>query len=142
MHPTELLLPWQLTARELAGTQYIGQLDLLNDSENYVFKSGDKVTMLIWRDQPIEELIDLGDDVQTMDCWGRDSSSFRSAEKDTLDVTPTPQFVTGLKPNLVEWQINCRFVDPHIDSIIGRKNNNESSSLKTPISVGFSERSH
>ena len=121
MHPTELLLPWQLTARELAGTQYIGQLDLPNDSENYVFKSGDKVTMLIWRDQPIEELIDLGDDVQTMDCWGRDSSSFRSAEKDTLDVTPTPQFVTGLKPNLVEWQINCRFVDPHIDSIIGRK---------------------
>ena len=66
-------------------------------------------------------MIDLGDDVQTMDCWGRDSSSFRSAETDTLDVTPTPQFVTGLKPNLVEWQINCRFVDPHIDSIIGRK---------------------
>ena len=121
MHPTELLLPWQLTARELAGTEYIGQLDLPNDSENYVFKSGDKVTMLIWRDQPIEEMIDLGDDVQTMDCWGRDSSSFRSAETDTLDVTPTPQFVTGLKPNLVEWQINCRFVDPHIDSIIGRK---------------------
>ena len=26
MHPTELLLPWQLTARELAGTEYIGQL--------------------------------------------------------------------------------------------------------------------
>ena len=68
-------------------------------------------------------MIDLGDDVQTMDCWGRDSSSFRSAETDTLDVTPTPQFVTGLKPNLVEWQINCRFVDPHIDRIFGRIKN-------------------
>lgn len=137
MTPTELLLPWRLTASRLAETQYMGQLDLPNDSENYVFRKGNDVTMLIWRDHPNQEVIDLGDNLHTQDCWGRDSSSFRSADEDTLDVTSVPQFVTGLNPNMVEWQMNCRFVDPHLDSVIGRKQQ-RTLEFKNTLSFGVS----
>jgi hypothetical protein len=120
LSPTELLLPWRMTARSLAGAQYLGQLDLPNGSENYLFRRTDDVVMVIWKDHPLSEPVNLGVNIQTLDCWGRPSNSFHPGQQDILDVGPIPQFVSGLDPHLVEWQMNCHFTRQHIDSVIGR----------------------
>ena len=120
LSPTELLLPWQMTARSLAGAQYLGQLELPQGSENYLFRRTDDVVMVIWRDYPLSEPVNLGGNLKTLDCWGRQSNSFHPGQQDLLDVGPIPQFVSGLDPHLVEWQMNCRFSRLHIDSVVGR----------------------
>ena len=69
--PTELLLPWRTTALALAGTEYLGSLQLPAGSTNHVFARGDDVVMVVWNTEQVEEVVDLGQDIEQTDVWGR-----------------------------------------------------------------------
>lgn len=69
--PTELLLPWRTTALALAGTEYLGSLQLPGGSTNHIFARGDEVVMVVWNTEPVEEVVYLGQDIEQSDVWGR-----------------------------------------------------------------------
>ena len=70
--PAELLLPWRTTAAMLGGAQYLGQMQLPNDSPNHVFLRPDgQVVMVVWNREPTREVLYLGDNVQQIDMLGR-----------------------------------------------------------------------
>ena len=71
--PGELLLPWRTTASLLSGATYLGSMPLPGKSHNHLFQSptGD-VVMVIWADEPTQEITHLGDDVRILDVWGRE----------------------------------------------------------------------
>ena len=54
-------MPWRTTALALAGTEYLGSLQLPGGSTNHVFARGDDVVMVVWNDEPTEEVMYLGD---------------------------------------------------------------------------------
>ena len=81
--PAELLLPWRTTAAMLGGAQYLGRLQLPNDSPNEVFLRPDgQVVMVVWNDHPVRELLYLGDNVRQYDLLGaRTCSLCKTANK-------------------------------------------------------------
>ena len=120
LSPGELLVPWRLTAQALAGAEYLGRLELSNGSENYIFRRSDDVVMVIWNDHDTTEAMQLGPDLTVQDSWGRNLQEWSESSLATLPVGPSPQFITGIDPDLVEWQMNCKFSETHIDSVVGR----------------------
>lgn len=123
--PTELFLPWRTTASLIAGTEYLGSLELEGEAVNHIFAGEQQAVLVLWSDEPTHETFFLGDDVLACDIWGRpvpiendDRAGFRQHR---VAVGPTPVFVLGVSPQLARWQIAARFERPAIDSIYGRE---------------------
>ncbi len=72
--PNELFLPWCITAKLIGGAEYLGSLQLPNDSENHVFAVDDQAVMVVWNQTPVTESLYLGDDVVRVDPWGRETA--------------------------------------------------------------------
>ena len=117
--PGELLLPWRTTATVLAGSNYLGSIQLPRGSQNYVFERDGAMMMVVWNDRKDQEKIYLGDDLRVTDVWGRMSSPKRDANDSLIDVGPLPSFVTGIHPAILRWNMSVAFAQPALPSVLG-----------------------
>ncbi|QEG35296.1 hypothetical protein [Bythopirellula goksoeyrii] len=116
--PSDLLLPWRTAASLLSGTRYIGSLQLPGGSENRLFE--DKhgtVLMVVWNRQPRQETLNLGDNIQVVDVWGRSTTPLIKNNRHVLDVTSLPKFVTGMNAAITKMRLGSRFIETNIPSV-------------------------
>ncbi len=124
--PTELLLPWRTTAAMLGGAQYIGQMQLPNGSENHIFLRGDgQVVMVAWNQEPTQEMLYLGANVQQFDLLGRSKAAEAQGKEQVIHVGPTPTFVLGLNEAVTRWRMSAEFAQRQIPSIFSKPHHNE-----------------
>lgn len=123
--PGELLIPWRTIATAISGAKYLGQIQLPGGSKNHVFARGSQAFMILWNDQPTEERLSLGDDLQQMDLWGREQPVQRVDQDERIEhriaVSQQPTLVTGLNEGVARWQIDLAFANPRLASIFGRE---------------------
>lgn len=117
--PGELLLPWRTTAAVLAGSQYLGQIQLPNGSQNHVFERDGAVMMVVWNRNRTRERIHLGDDLRVTDVWGRRTTPKREAGESVIEVGPLPSFVTDIHPAILRWNMAVQFERSSIPSVFG-----------------------
>lgn len=118
--PGELLLPWRTTALMISGTQRIGSLSLPHGSQNEVLVRGDTAVMVVWNQNPVDEVIYLGEDVRQVDLWGRQTQPASDQGRQVIRVGPLPSFVTGLNPAIARWRLSFKFDNDRISSVVGR----------------------
>ncbi|MBN2293824.1 MAG: hypothetical protein JXM70_15455, partial [Pirellulales bacterium] len=139
--PGELLLPWRTTAAVLDGTRFVGQIQLPNGSRNQIFSRSDDNVMVVWNDEPTEEVIYLGKDVYQIDVWGRKMTPQMDGHRQVIHVGPTPSFVIGLNKRICLWRMSCEFQRDRIASIFGKPHQN-SCRFKNTFPGGVSGKIH
>lgn len=124
--PGELLLPWRTTASLLSGARYLGTMDLPRRSRNRMFETPDgDVVMVVWNDQPTQEVVYLGDDVRVIDVWGREQAPAEQNRRQVVEVGPLPKFVRGLSAQIACWRMSTRFTNLHVPSVFGKAHANQ-----------------
>jgi hypothetical protein len=112
--PTELYLPWRTTAMLLSGSRLLGSFTLPNRSRNYCFdKGGGRCVMVVWNEgvtaeKPVLETLYLGNDLDTIDVWGKHIAPAQQGNNQTVPVTAMPLFVTGLNINAVRFRLSMQ----------------------------------
>ncbi len=127
--PGELLLPWRTAATLLGAAEYLGQLQLPNGSENWLFRRSDgKVVMVVWnehaKDGPVEETLYLGEGVQLVDVWGKTATPPKDGNRDIVPVHRVPSFVLGLSEAVARWRMAVHFEQERIPSVFGQEHPN------------------
>ncbi len=122
--PGELLLPWRTTSRLIAGAEYLGSVELPGGSTNHIFVRDGKAVMIVWSDEPTQELIFFGDDVEQLDLWGRATRprvvEHEGQSQHQIDVGHSPTFITGLSEAVARWQVGLAFESTQLASVFGR----------------------
>ena len=112
--PNELYLPWRTTATLLSGSRYLGSITLPNRSRNYCFDLGaGRCVMVVWNDwatadKPVLETLYLGDEPDMIDIWGRHHIPEQLGNSQTIPVTPTPVFITGVNIDVVRFRLSMQ----------------------------------
>jgi hypothetical protein len=122
--PGELLLPWRTTSLVLAGSEYLGSIQLPKGSQNYIFERDGQVMMVVWNDHPTKEKIYLGDDVRVSDVWGRSLTPKREDNDSVIDVGPMPGFVMDINPAILRWNMSVGFHETSFPSVFGITHDN------------------
>ena len=122
--PGELLLPWRTTAAALDGSRFVGQIELPSGSHNRIFSRGDKDIMVVWNENPVEEVIFLGKDVYQIDVWGRKVAPRLDGHRQIIRVGPTPSFVADLNQTICRWRMGFDFQHDRVASIFGKQHRN------------------
>lgn len=123
--PDKMLLPWRTTAMMLADATHVGSIRLPNGSPNEIFVRGDEAVMVIWNEEPVDEVIYLGERVHQIDVWGGKHRP-REIEEDgfvrqEIKVTRLPTFVTGVDPQVAQWRMSFQFDQDRVASVFGRE---------------------
>ncbi len=120
--PGELLLPWRTTAHMISGTELLGSITLPSGSQNYILTRGDEAMMIVWNENPTEEVINLGepDKVEHVDLWGRVTRPETRQHRQAYRVGPIPVFITGISREMALWRMNFHIVDQQLRSTYGR----------------------
>lgn len=124
--PGDLLLPWRTAASLLSGTRFLGTLQLPGESENRLFE--DKhgtVLMVVWNQQPRQEVIYLGENIQVVDVWGRSEAPAIKNRRHVLDVTSLPKFVTGMNKAIAKMRLGAKFIKANIPSVFEMAHSNQ-----------------
>ncbi len=122
--PGELFLPWRTAAMLLSGSTYIGSIQLPGGSPNHIFSRDGKAVMVVWNEQPTEEVIYLGEDVRRIDIWGRSETPQQQDHRQVIRVGRLPTFVTGLSESIALWRMGVSIERKQIPSIFGRPHPN------------------
>lgn len=127
--PGELLLPWRTCARLLGGAKYLGSIQLPNQSDNWLFRRQDgSVVMVLWNLKapiedanatPIEEVLYLGEDIQSIDVWGGFTTPEKRGHRQVIRVGRMPRFVMGLNESIASWRMATRFEKLALPSVFG-----------------------
>ena len=117
--PTELLLPWRTTALALAGTEYVGRLNLPEGSENRVFARRGQSVVVIWNSASTTEQLYLGDNIHQVDAWGRELATEANEGGRRIQVGPLPTFIFGVNEELARWQMSVELDKTQLPSIFG-----------------------
>jgi len=118
--PGELYLPWRTTATFLSGSRFLGSITLPNRSRNYCFDiGGGRCMMVVWNDQatpddPVLETLYLGNEPIIYDVWGRYTIPEQQGTEQTIQVTQTPVFVTGLNIDVARFRLSMQ---THVNAI-------------------------
>ncbi|TWT46661.1 hypothetical protein [Botrimarina hoheduenensis] len=124
--PGELLLPWRTCARLLGGADYMGTLRLPSDSRNWLFKRSDgQVVLVVWSEQPQQEVLYLGDQVQVIDVWGKARTPALSDGRQVIEVDRMPRFVLGLSEPLARWRLETELANDRTPSVFSIAHPNE-----------------
>ncbi|HUG69875.1 MAG TPA: hypothetical protein VMM76_19140 [Pirellulaceae bacterium] len=123
--PDKLLLPWRTTAMMLADATYVGSIRLPNGSPNEIFARGDEAVMVVWNEEPVDEVIYLGERVHQIDVWGGKRRPREIEEvgfvRQEIKVTRLPTFITGVDPQIAQWRMQFQFDKDRIASVFGRE---------------------
>jgi hypothetical protein len=122
--PDELLLPWRTTSRLIGNLRHVGRLQLLSGAPNAVFADNERAVMMVWSAEPTEELIYLGDDVRSVDVWGR-AEQLPLEEHDgewvqRIKIGSLPTFLVGVDPALLAFRMSVELDRRNIDSLLGQ----------------------
>jgi len=118
--PNELYLPWRTTATLLSSARFLGSMTLPNRSQNYIFDlGGGQCVMVVWNDwatddHPVLETLHLGREPIIYDVWGRYTIPEQHATEQTIPVTQTPLFVTGLNLDVARFRLSMQ---THVNTI-------------------------
>ena len=115
--PGELFLPWRTTALMLAGSRYLGTIEMAGASRNLLFGREGEAILVAWNAQPCREVLYLGRHVRQTDVWGRAAAAEQRGHDQVLSVGPLPVFVTGLDPAISRWRMEANLEPPRIPSI-------------------------
>jgi hypothetical protein len=123
--PGELFVPWRTTAMLIGGTEYLGALQLPGGTTGHVFAKNGNAVMALWSDRPTVERVDLAEDIEQIDVWGRGVKP-KTREEDghklyELPIGPMPTFITGLSEGVARWQSALSFENSQLSSIAGRE---------------------
>ena len=141
--PGELLLPWRTTARLIGSLRPQGAIHLRSGAQNLAFVGADRAVLMLWSAVPTEERIYLGDNVKSVDVWGRATSLTNEVDGNQIvqriPIGPIPIFVIGVDRELLAFrmsvalnesgldsflglrqQLNIRFTNPTQESLVGR----------------------
>lgn len=137
--PGELLVPWRTTAALVGGATYLGPMQLPGGATGHVFARSGRAVAAIWSDRPATEYVNLGDEVEHIDIWGRLIRAGRGPDQPVVElegrqwkalpVTPVPSFLTGLSEGAARWQVAVNFEGEQLSSVAGRR---QSLVLKIP----------
>ena len=123
--PGKLLLPWRTSAKLLANATYIGSIQMPNGSENRIFQRGKSAVMVVWNEDPVDEVIYLGEGVHQIDVWGSRkrppivrSNGFA---RQRIKVTSLPSFITGVDPEIARWRMKFKFDRDKLASVFGQE---------------------
>ncbi|MBN2476127.1 MAG: hypothetical protein JXB62_16060 [Pirellulales bacterium] len=122
--PGELFLAWRTTALVLGGTKYLGSIELPNGSQNQVFAGADGAVMVVWNEQPTQEVLYLGEDVRQIDVWGCQATPAKQEHRQVIEVDHLPEFLTGLSEPVARWRMDFAFEQRQIPSVFGRPHRN------------------
>ncbi len=120
----ELFLPWRTTALALGGTQYLGSIQLPENSPNHVFARGSEAVMIVWNDSPRREVVYLGDEVRQIDPWGGTTIPEQQEHRQVIEVGSLPTFVTGLSDKIVRWRQSFALASDRVPSVVGGPHQN------------------
>jgi hypothetical protein len=126
--PSELFLPWRITATQLSGRRFLGSVVLPNRSRNYNFDLGNgKAVMVVWNDRaamekPIKETLYLGTEPEILDVWGKRFPLEQQGREQIVPVTPTPVFVTNISSGVARLRLGVQLGIKEIPSITNQKN--------------------
>ena len=120
-----MFLPWRTTAKMLANATYLGSIRLPNGSPNQIFVRDDEAVMVVWNEEPVDEVIYLGERVHQFDVWGTKHRP-RNVKADgftrqEIKVTRLPTFITGVDPQIARWRRQFQFDDDKIASVFGQE---------------------
>jgi hypothetical protein len=123
--PGELFVPWRTTAMLLGGAEYLGPMQLPGGTTGHVFARNGNAVMALWSDRPTLERVDLAEEIEQIDVWGRGTKP-KTYEEDghklsELAIGPLPTFVTGLSEGVAKWQSGLAFENSQLSSIAGRE---------------------
>jgi hypothetical protein len=135
----ELFLPWRTVALLLGGANYVGSLELPGGSTNHVFTWGGSATLVVWNNNPVEEVLYFGDHVRQYDLWGRSSLPPTRAQGQGVAVGPRPIFLTGVNEPIARWRMAMGLTVRRIESVQGRPHDNVLQ-LKNTFSQAISGR--
>ena len=125
--PNELYLPWRTTATLLTGSRLLGSITLPNRSRNYCFDLGaGRCVMVVWNDwatadKPVLETLYLGNELDTIDVWGKHASPEQLGNNQTISVTQTPIFVIGVNIDVVRFRLSMQTLLDRIPATPNRK---------------------
>ena len=98
--PGELLVPWMTAAANLSGATYVGSLQLPGRSENRLFARDAEAVMVVWSQTARQETLNLGENLEQWDLWGRrlsrEASGSGQTSGQTIEAGPLPTFITGI----------------------------------------------
>jgi hypothetical protein len=136
--PSELLLPWRTTASLLGAAQYLGSLQLPGGSHNRAFETpSGEVVIVVWSDEPTQEIVHLGEGVRVIDVWGRERQPGEHNGEQIIEVEPLPRFIVGVNPYMARWRMAAKFATNHVPSIFGQTHANQLQITNTfPQGVG------
>lgn len=123
--PGELFVPWRTTALMLAGSQYLGSIQLPEGSRNQIFARDDTATMVVWNHEPTREVLYLGDHVGQVDLWSRRRVPEEQDRRQVIEAGPLPTFVTGLDLAVTRMRQSCTLAVDRIPSVFGMRHRNE-----------------
>jgi hypothetical protein len=122
--PDQLLLPWRTSSRLIGNLRKVGSLQLRSGAENLVFAGNDRAVLMLWSAQPTEELIYLGDHVQSVDVWGKvtnlDTEVIGNQPVQRIKIGPVPTFVIGADPMLMAFRMSVHLDQNQLDSFLGQ----------------------
>ncbi len=122
--PGELLLTWRTAALALAGTKYIGSIQLPSGSRNLVFGRDEDAVMVVWNDRPTKEVIYLGEEVEQIDIWGRAVKPSREEHRHVIQADSIPSFLVGVNLPITQWRMSFELTEKQIPSVFLRSHTN------------------
>jgi hypothetical protein len=122
--PGELFLPWRTTALAISGREHLGAFRLPRNSTNHVFAGKKDAVMVLWNDHNVREHAYLGENVQRVDLWGRQTplpvETIDGIRQQVIEVGPEPIILSGVNVAIVRWCMGFEFAQTTLESVFGR----------------------
>ncbi|WP_145364665.1 hypothetical protein [Stratiformator vulcanicus] len=132
--PTDLFLPWRTTALALREAEHLGSLTMSPGVRNEVFVGASGASIVLWSDEPVREIIYLGETAKSIDIFGLQRTIPKdSTGRQLLDIGPEPLIITGGSEAVARWRTSVRFENGRLqsqhgeqrDAIVGRNSLNQ-----------------
>jgi hypothetical protein len=117
--PTELFLPWRAVASVLDGAQPAKSVLLPGRSRNQLFLRTNDAVMIVSRDEPGAEHLNLGGEPQVVDLWEHAQTPEETPEGTKFDVGPSPVVVTGIHRRTAAWEQAFQLQPTELKEIFG-----------------------
>ncbi|TWU31570.1 hypothetical protein Poly41_61270 [Novipirellula artificiosorum] len=122
--PDVLLLPWRTTAQLIGNLRQVGSLRLRCDAPNIVFAAANRAVLMVWSNQPQEEILYLGENVQAIDVWGKTEKlpveTYENRQVHRIKIGKLPLFLVGVDPDLLAFRMSVDIAQTQVDSLLGQ----------------------
>ena len=104
--PNPFFVLWRTTAYALGGADHLGRLELPGESDNDLFAKGDTTVLVVRRNAPAAETVNVTAGATLTDAWGRVEQFSGPPGPRPIEVGPLPVFLEGVPPAAARWQLD------------------------------------